>query len=121
MYIGSDSQTIGNWTVYALVVVLHYGNSGGHVIYSKKTIPKVINRFSRLWQEVEDSVELAQYLESNGICKPTFIDVDLNPDPRYQSNSLLRAALGYVEGSGYTPRCKPYAISATYIADKICK
>lgn len=121
MYIGSDSQTIGEKTVYALVIVLHYGNSGGHVIYSKRTIPKVLNRFTRLWQEVEDSVELAQYLEANGVCKPTFIDVDLNPDPRYGSNSLLRAALGYVEGSGYTPRCKPYAISATYIADKICK
>lgn len=121
MYIGSDSQSIGDKTIYALVIVLHYGNNGGHVIYSKKTIPKVSDRFTRLWQEVEDSVELAQYLEANGIPKPTYIDVDLNPDPKYKSNALLRAALGYVEGSGYTPRCKPFAVSATYIADKICK
>ena len=121
MYIGSDSQTIADKTVYALVIVLHYGNNGGHVIYSKKTLPKIHDRFNRLWNEVEDSVELAKYLEEQGLPKPAYIDVDLNPDPRYKSNALLRAALGYVESYGYTPRCKPYAISATYIADKICK
>lgn len=121
MYIGSDSQTIADKTVYALVIVLHYGNNGGHVIYSKKSLPKIHNRFTRLWNEVEDSVALAKYLEENDLPKPAYIDVDLNPDPRYQSNTLLRAALGYVESFGYTPRCKPYAISATYIADKICK
>jgi predicted RNase H-related nuclease YkuK (DUF458 family) len=121
MYIGSDSQSIADKTVYALVIVLHYGNNGGHVIYSKKSVPRIQDRFTRLWHEVEDSVELARYLEEMGLPKPTYIDVDLNPDPKYKSNSLLRSALGYVESYGYTPRCKPYAVSATYIADKICK
>lgn len=121
MYIGSDSQNIAGKTVYALVIVLHYGNHGGHVIYSKQTLPRIQDRFTRLWTEVEDSVELAQYLELNGLPKPQYIDVDLNPDPMYKSNALLRSALGYVEAHGYTPRCKPYAVSATYCADKLCK
>ena len=79
------------------------------------------NKFTKLWNEVQDSVELAQYLEANGIEKPAYIDLDFNPDPRYQSNTVLRAALGYVESLGYSPRCKPDAVSASYIADKICK
>ena len=104
-----------------MVIVLHYGNSGGHVIYSRKTVPKILDQFTKLWGEVQDSVELAQYLEANGIEKPAYIDLDFNPDPKFQSNSILRAALGYVESLGYNVRCKPYAVSASYVADKLCK
>jgi uncharacterized protein len=121
IYVGSDSQNMGSRTMYALVIVLHYGNSGGHVIYSKQSVSRIRDRFTRLWNEVEDSVQLAQYLEANGIQKPDFIDLDFNPDPKYQSNTVLRSALGYVESLGYHPRCKPEAVAATYIADKICK
>lgn len=121
IYVGSDSQNMGGRTMYALVIVLHYGNSGGHVIYSKKSVNRIRDRFTRLWNEVEDSVQLAQFLEANGIQKPDFIDLDFNPDPRFQSNTVLRSALGYVESLGYQPRCKPEAVAATYIADKICK
>ena len=121
MYVGTDSQNVGSRTIYATVIVLHYGNNGGHVIYRKTSVPKIIDKFTKLWNEVQDSVELAQYLEANGIEKPAYIDLDFNPDPRYQSNTFLRAALGYVESLGYSPRCKPDAVSASYIADKICK
>lgn len=121
LYVGSDSQNVGNKTVYGMVIVFHFGNNGGHVIYSKRTVDKIRDRFTRLWGEVQDSVDLAQYLESNGIQKPAFVDIDFNPDPKYKSNDVLRSALGYVESMGFTPRCKPYAISATYVADKICK
>ena len=121
MYIGSDSQNIGRNTIYAMVIVLHYGNRGGHVIYSRKSIPRILDRFTRLWKEVEDSVELAQWLEANDIEKPAFIDLDFNPDPKYQSNSILRSALGYVESLGYNARCKPDACSASYVADRICR
>jgi predicted RNase H-related nuclease YkuK (DUF458 family) len=121
MYVGTDSQNIGRNTIYATVIVLHYGNSGGHVVYSKMKVPRINDKFTKLWNEVQDSVELAQYLEANGIEKPAYIDLDFNPDPRYQSNTVLRAALGYVESLGYSPRCKPDAVSASYIADKICK
>ena len=121
MYVGTDSQNVGSRTIYATVIVLHYGNSGGHVIYRKTSVPKIKDKFTKLWNEVQDSVELAQYLEANGIEKPAYIDLDFNPDPRYQSNTVLRAALGYVESLGFSPRCKPDAVSASYIADKICK
>jgi predicted RNase H-related nuclease YkuK (DUF458 family) len=121
LYIGSDSQNIANNTVYAMVIVFHYGNNGGHVLYSKRVIPKVRDRFTRLWGEVQDSVDLAKYLEENGVAKPEYIDLDFNPDPKYKSNFILRSALGYVESMGYVPRCKPYAIAASCIADKICK
>jgi predicted RNase H-related nuclease YkuK (DUF458 family) len=120
IYIGCDSQNVGDKTIYACVIVLHYGNNGGHVIYSRMKFDKITERFTKLWKEVEISMEVAMYLDSHGI-RATYIDIDLNPDPKYKSNSVLRAALGFVESMGYTARCKPDAVSASCVADKLCK
>lgn len=120
LYIGTDSQNAKRKTVYAIVIVLHYGNNGGHVIYSRFEVPRIRERFVRLWKEVEDSIELAKYLVANGIMKPTYIDIDFNPDPKYDSNTLLRSALGYVESMGFRPRSKPDAMAASHVADHLC-
>jgi predicted RNase H-related nuclease YkuK (DUF458 family) len=121
LYIGCDSQNIKISTVYAIVVVLYNMGKGGHVLYSRINLPRIPDRFTRLWKEVEYSVEIAEYLREQNIQKPAFIDIDLNPDPKYQSNQLLRAALGYVEGMGYKVRCKPYSMVASHVADALCK
>ena len=119
IYVGADSQNIGDHTHYATVIVLHYGNNGGHVLYAKEIIPRVRNNFNRLWKEVEDSLEVAMYLNEQGLPKATYIDLDLNPDPKYHSNTVLRAALGYVESMGFTARIKPNAAAASCCADSI--
>jgi predicted RNase H-related nuclease YkuK (DUF458 family) len=120
IFIGSDSQNTRN-TTFATVIVLHNTRKGGHVLYVKDIVPLIRDRFSRLWNEVEYSLQVANYLVEYEIPKPNFIDIDLNPDPKYKSNQVLRAALGYVESMGYTPRCKPNAVVASYVADAICK
>jgi predicted RNase H-related nuclease YkuK (DUF458 family) len=120
IYIGSDSQTVGNYTIYATVIVLHYGNNGAHVLYSKERVNKVRDTFARLWNEVERSMEVAEYMHNNGLPRADYIDLDFNPDPKYRSNMVLRSAVGYVESMGYTPRTKPMAPAASYCADAIC-
>ena len=123
LYIGSDSQNIGNFSVYGIVIVFHKNNKGGHVLYTKRSIPRIHERdkYTRLLKEAEYSIELADYLVANGIQKPTFIDLDLNPDPKYASNQVLRAAVGWVEGMGYKVRIKPNSLVASYVADLVCK
>jgi predicted RNase H-related nuclease YkuK (DUF458 family) len=120
IYIGSDSQNEGGLTTYATVVVLHYGNRGANVLYHRERIPKVVDTFTRLWDEVERSIEVAEYMQANGLPKADFIDLDFNPDPVYRSNMVLRAAVGYVESMGYTARTKPGAPAASHCADAIC-
>ena len=120
LYIGTDSHNRGNLTVYGTVVVIHYGNRGGHVIYSKESIPRVRDTFSRLWREVDLSIQVAEELKSAGVATADYIDLDYNPDPKYRSNSVLRSAVGYVESMGYVARTKPYASAASYCADAIC-
>jgi len=120
IYVGCDSQNVGDKTIYATVIVLHFGNNGAHVLYSKAKFEKIKDRFKKLWNEVEFSMNVAQYLDANGI-RATYIDIDLNPDPVYASNTVLRAALGFVESMGYVARCKPFAVSASYVADRLCR
>lgn len=119
IYIGADSQNIGDLTHYATVIVLHYGNNGGHVLYNKQVVPRVRDNFNRLWKEVEDSISVAMYLRENGLPDAEYIDLDLNPDPKYNSNTVLRAALGYVESMGFKARIKPNAAAASCCADHL--
>lgn len=121
IYIGCDSSNHGGETTFATVIVLHKERMGGHVIYSRETEPRIKSRYERLWKEVELSVSAAHLLESWNFRKPDYIDIDLNPDPKYQSNTLLSSAVGMVESMGIKARWKsksPWAIS---IADSICR
>jgi predicted RNase H-related nuclease YkuK (DUF458 family) len=124
LYIGCDSHNSGNRTKFAVAIVLHNPTKGGHVIYSKLEIPKIGSKnssYERLWKEVELSVETAQELIDNGIQKPDYIDIDLNPDPRYRSNDLLRSAVGLVESLGIEARYKTMSNWSIAIADTLCK
>ena len=128
--IGCDSQSFGHKkTVYGLVVVLHHRTKGeggrgkgGHVLCHKEII-KPAEKVTpvRLLNEVWKSVELANELTENGIQKPKFIDIDLNPDPKYRSNKVLREAIGLVEGMGYKARWKHEGVMATYSANLLAR
>lgn len=121
IYIGCDSQNAKRDTRYGVVVVLYAKGKGGHVLYAKDTKVLIRDRFTRLWGEVELSIEIATYLRSNDIDRTTYIDLDLNPDPKYKSNQVLRSAMGYVEGMGFKVRIKPNAVMASYVADTLVK
>jgi predicted RNase H-related nuclease YkuK (DUF458 family) len=118
--IGCDSKNRDSETVYGLVIVLYKEKKGGHVLYAKQRMPRIRDRWSRLWKEVEFSVALANELQEKGFPKVKFIDLDLNPDPRFKSNDVVRAAVGLVESMGYEARTKPYSLCASYAADKVC-
>ena len=120
LYVGCDSQNKGDNTIYATTVVLHIGNTGCHVLYKRETFPRIFDFWSRLWGEVERSVEVAVYLKDNGIVVDN-IDLDLNEDPKKRSNKLVQAATGYVESLGIKARIKPELLPAISAADNIVK
>jgi predicted RNase H-related nuclease YkuK (DUF458 family) len=121
LYIGCDSQNKSEWTNYATTIVIHIGNTGCHVLYQKDRIrPRVEDFWTRLWAEVERSVEVALYLQENGI-EVDNIDLDLNADPNMKSNKLVAAARGYVESLGIKANIKPDLLPAICAADHIVK
>jgi len=125
--IGCDSQCYGHRkTVYGLVIVLHTKTIGGtgkgaHVLCHKEVTKFDRNTPVRLLNEVWKSVELANDLTEAGLPKPAYIDLDLNPDPKYKSNTVLRQAIGLVEGMGYTARWKHTGVMATYSANLLAR
>lgn len=121
IYIGCDSSNLRKKTTFATVIVLHRDGKGGHVIFNRITEEKIKSRYERLWKEVELSVSASHLLEKWGLGKPDFIDIDINPDPKYKSNFLLASAVGMIESLGVNARSKtksPWAIS---IADSLCR
>jgi predicted RNase H-related nuclease YkuK (DUF458 family) len=120
--IGSDSQSFSNTkTVYGVVIALYTKGRGAHVLCTKETTPIEYDTSYRLMNEVWKAVEIAEFLRENGLPKVTWIDIDLNPDPKYKSNKVLRQAVGLVEGMGYKVRYKHAGAMMTYSANHLVR
>lgn len=119
--IGCDSQNFSDKTIYAIVVALYDTGKGAHVIYRRWKTERERVRATRLLNEVWYAIETAESIKNAGLPKPKWIDIDLNPDPRYKSNEVFRQAVGMVEGMGYKVRYKTLGPIATYAADHIVK
>lgn len=65
VYIGTDSQTAGAWTRFVTVVALYdeLRKDGVHYVFQKTIDKREKDTFSRMWKEVEMSLEVAEYLE----------------------------------------------------------
>ena len=119
--IGCDSQNFGNKTIYAIVVALYDKGKGAHVLYRRWKTDREYTRSVRLLNEVWYAIEVAEAMKDAGIPKPRWIDIDINPDPKYKSNEVFRQAVGLVEGMGYEVRYKSLGPIATYAADHLVK
>ena len=120
--IGSDSQCFSNRkTIYGVVIALYTPGKGAHVLCTRETLPMEYNTPTRLLNEVWKSIQVAEFLKESGLPKPTWIDIDLNPDPKFKSNSVLRQAVGLVEGMGYKVRYKHVGAMMTYAANHLVR
>lgn len=120
VYVGTDSQNYHRTTVYVSTVVLRYINNGAHVLYQKEKLDKISDRWTRLWEELQRSVDLAGYLRFEGGIDIAQIDLDFNSDPKFFSNKLLPAATGYAQSMGYETKSKPDILMATWAANVLC-
>jgi predicted RNase H-related nuclease YkuK (DUF458 family) len=120
--IGCDSQCYRNTkTVYGIVIALYTPGKGAHVLCTKESVPIEKTTSVRLLNEVWKSIEIAEFLRNNGLPKPSWIDIDLNPDPKYKSNSVLRQAVGLVTGMGYKVRYKQLGAMIQYAANHLVR
>jgi predicted RNase H-related nuclease YkuK (DUF458 family) len=119
--IGCDSQNFIDRTIYAIVVALYTPGKGAHVLFRRWRTDKEPTRSIRLLNEVWYAVETAEEIKNAGLPKVKWIDIDINPDPKYKSNEVFRQAVGLVEGMGYNCRFKTLGPIATYAADHLVK
>lgn len=119
--VGCDSQNRKRETVYAIVIGLYTPGKGAHVLYSKFISQRERENTVRLLNEVWFSVEVAEAIKNETGVIATWIDIDLNPDPKYRSNQALASAVGIVTGMGYKVRHKGLSPVMTYAADHLVK
>jgi len=119
--VGTDSQNKSKVTTYSTVIVLYTPGHGGHCIFKRWNTPKETVRQVRLLKEVEESINIADSLVAAGCPKPTYIDIDINPNPKFKSNEVFAAAKGWVEGAGYEVRFKTLCPLVTSCADWLVK
>jgi predicted RNase H-related nuclease YkuK (DUF458 family) len=119
--IGCDSQNFVDRTIYAIVVALYTPGKGAHILFRRWRTDREPTRAIRLLNEVWYAVETAEEIKEAGLPKVKYIDIDINPDPRYKSNEVFRQAVGLVEGMGYVCRFKTLGPVATHAADHLIK
>lgn len=120
LYVGTDSQNYSKHTVYVTTIVFRYKKQGAHVIYKKDKVPKITDMWTRLWAELERSTHLALFIKDKVGVDVDQIDLDYNDNPRYASNKLSKAAVGYVESLGFKAKTKPHLLLATGAANVLC-
>jgi predicted RNase H-related nuclease YkuK (DUF458 family) len=117
IYVGSDSQNYARKTLYATTVVFRFLKAGAHVIYHREATPLVNDMWTRLWGELQRSIDVAGYLKFECDIPIEQIDLDLNADPDFPSNKVFQAAVGYAQSMGYKAKTKPDLLLATWAAN----
>ena len=120
--VGTDSQNKGSKTIYSTVIAMYEPGHGAHCIFKRWNTPREKVRNTRLMNEVAASIEIAENIKDyNGCPKPKYIDIDINPNPKYKSNEVYAAAKGWCEGLGYEVRFKTLGPLVTTMADWLVK
>jgi len=119
--IGSDSQNHRRETTYAVVVGLYKPKKGAHVLYNKFDVPRIKDNFTRLFGEVQYSVEIAEKIRLELGIRAQYIDIDINSKSKYKSSEVLASAVGFVSSYGYRSRHKNEGPMLTYAADSLIK
>jgi predicted RNase H-related nuclease YkuK (DUF458 family) len=117
IFVGSDSQNYATKTLYATTVVFRFVNAGAHVIFHRESTPLVVDMWTRLWGELQRSIDVAGYLKFECDVPIEQIDLDLNSDPDFRSNRVFQAAVGYAQSLGYKAKTKPDLLLATWAAN----
>ncbi len=121
IHIGTDSQSEGDKTTYVTAIAYRFGTRGVHYIYWKEKIPRVRNRYNKLFRETELTIEVAEWFTKQIKSVRVELDFDYNKDERFWSQKLVSSTKGWAEGLGYTVNIKPVKQIATRAADYHCR
>ena len=126
VYIGTDSFFIKNECIFATAICLYGADNqqGGRYFFTKSRINK--SRFPelsiRMIKEAENTINLSNTIMDEVPNAMLELHLDISPQENNEGTShLAKMLVGYVKGSGYECKIKPYAFAAASIADKHSK
>lgn len=120
IFVGTDSQNKRHFTNYVTCVCFKYNHKGAHYIYQRELVKRIRDRWTRLWKEVEKSLQVAKFIDSYSY-KIECVELDFNEKELARSHDMVAAARGYVVGSGFNCNVKPETQCAAKAADYVCR
>lgn len=118
VYVGTDSQVRGGFTKYSTVICMWEVGYGVWELHSTDILDRPKDRFTRLWNEVTRSVEVAEKLRE--VAKVT-VHLDFNSNPKFASYALYDAGIGLVKSLGFEAAGKPDSWAASCGANRRCQ
>ena len=126
VYIGTDSFFIKDHCIFSTAICLYGADKqkGGRYFFIKSKLNK--SHFPelsiRMIKEAENTINLANDIRDRIENVKLELHLDISPHDSNQGTShLAKMLVGYVKGSGYECKIKPYAFAAASIADKHSK
>lgn len=127
IFVGTDSAQHGRFTKYATAIAMVNPGKGAHVIFQRFNIKRERDLFTRLWNEVEYTREVADYVHESlkevykhdEDTKIPYVHLDFNKSPKHKSNMVHDAAMGYLKGNGYSVDSKSDSWCASFCADML--
>lgn len=122
VYVGCDSQRASaGYLKYATVIVLYKQGKGGHVLFNAERVKPIKDIKMRILGEVQRSIDVAQYLRDEVGIEVNSIELDINEDKKFRSNSALSEAIGYATGMGFKAKWKPADLWSIRAANTLCR
>jgi predicted RNase H-related nuclease YkuK (DUF458 family) len=90
-------------------------------IYHREKVPRIKDRFTKLFREAELTIETAEWLTTKIPSLKVELDFDYNDDKKYFSQKLVSGVKGWAESLGYKANIKPHNQIATKAADYQCR
>lgn len=118
IYIGCDSKVRGKRVKYSTVVCLWDVGRGVQEVYKNEIERTPPSAYTRLWNEVTKSVELADELKDLGNIT---VHVDINSNPKFRSHQLYDASIGLITSMGFKGAGKPFSWAASCGAHRHCQ
>lgn len=121
IYVGTDSQNKKRKTNYVTAVCYRFKQSGVHYVYFKEGTRKIKDLWSRLYNETERTIQVAEFLKKHFPNVSIIIDLDFNDDEQHPSQALISASKGWANSLGYHVNTKSDIQIATRAADHHCR
>lgn len=118
IYIGTDSQSFSESTIYVTAIVFRYGKRGAHYVYYKEKVPREKIDFTRLYNEGLRTIEAHNLLTEEIPVSIEALEFDYADAKKTVSSQLVQI---FKNWGNLNAVFKSGEMIATRAADHICR
>ena len=120
IYIGSDSMRYTAKCIFVTAICLHDNeNRRSHYFYNRKKtdVSLFCDLRSRIFKEVQDSIEVGTMLADLFSAAPIEIHIDIGKSRKSRTRKYFDTISGWVKALGFDVKTKPHSWASSSVAD----